>query len=55
MKQRRGGTSEKEEENECVKERERERDRRIERMARSSGGRRGRITMRGYKRRRISV
>lgn len=53
MKQRRGGTSEKEEENECVKERER--DRRIERMARSSGGRRGRITMRGYKRRRISV
>lgn len=27
MKQRRGGTSEKEEENECVKERERQKDR----------------------------
>lgn len=36
-------------------ERKRERGKMIERTARSGGGRRGRITMRGYKRRRISV
>ena len=36
-------------------QRERERGKMIERTARSGGGRRGRITMRGYKRRRISV